>query len=262
MSKTIEQIREELDAKIPRDAIASRPGGSGKKLSYLEGWYVIARMNEVFGQGNWSYSTDEVRLVFQGEVNDKHVAHYITQVSLTVNIGDKRAHFSDCGYGDGSDGYNPGKAHELAVKESITDGLKRCAKNLGMSMGLALYDKTQENVSDDKEESGSGTKDNVRAVAQGARNAQPAKVSPKRGQSAPVETKSEASSTGSEAPKSRDELNEMITAMANVANQKGKKTFLEIREMMKEKYGADDKKKLTDQQATEFYETLQGLIYG
>jgi hypothetical protein len=54
--------------------------------------------------------------------------------------------FSDYGYGDGTDKTNPGKAHELAIKEAVTDGLKRCAKNLGPVMGLALYDKDQTDV--------------------------------------------------------------------------------------------------------------------
>lgn len=156
MSKTIEQIREELDANIPRDAISEREGGMGKKLSYLAGWYVIDRLNQVFGQGNWCYQLKELTKTFEGEVAGKHYVSYIAQVDLNINMPEgitngvgKYCHdmyFTDIGFGDGQDARNPGKAHELAVKEAVTDGIKRCAKSLGMSMGLALYDKTQEFV--------------------------------------------------------------------------------------------------------------------
>lgn len=149
MNKSYEEIVKELDAKIPRDAISERDGGGGRKLSYLEGHYVIDRLNKVLGPGNWAY-TSEANVAHQGTISGKsgetYSVHYITKVRLVVTIGDKPTEFSDYGYGDGSDRNNPGKAHELAVKESVTDGLKRCAKNLGMSMGLALYDKSQENV--------------------------------------------------------------------------------------------------------------------
>jgi len=149
MSKTYEEVVKELDAKIPRDAIAERDGGGGRKLSYLEGHYVIDRLNKVLGPGNWAYTSDAT-LAHQGTIpgrsGETYSVHYITKVRLVVSIGDTSTEFTDYGYGDGSDRNNPGKAHELAIKESVTDGLKRCAKNLGMSMGLALYDKSQENV--------------------------------------------------------------------------------------------------------------------
>ena len=56
---TIEDIRHRLDEPIPSDVVAKRKGGAGFSLSYLEGWYVIDRLNQVFGQGNWQYEIDE-----------------------------------------------------------------------------------------------------------------------------------------------------------------------------------------------------------
>lgn len=164
-NKNYETLVQELDSKIPRDVISERDGGGGRKLSYLEGWYVIDRLNKVVGQGNWSYETEEMRLVREGTIKDKygndvHTAHYIAKVTLNARLSpgveDRSLYsgwstFSDYGYGDGSDKNNPGKAHELAVKEAVTDAVKRCAKNLGMSLGLALYDKTQENVAEAEE---------------------------------------------------------------------------------------------------------------
>jgi len=144
-------IRKQLDANIPQDVIATRQGGGGKSLSYLETWYVIDRLNQVLGQGNWGYSS-EVSKVFEGKSANSYgevfATSYIAKVNLNVKIGEQWANFEDYGYGDGTDKSNPGKAHELAVKEAVSDGLKRAAKNLGRSMGLALYDKTQEYVGD------------------------------------------------------------------------------------------------------------------
>lgn len=159
MPKTIEQLRQELDAKIPRSEIKTRDGG-GVTLDYLSSYYVIKRLNEVLGQGSWSYAVNELRLVHAGPFEKKnwktqqmetnHSAHYLAQVRLTVMFGkDDYVNFEDVGYGDGTDKTMPGKAHELAAKEAVTDAVKRCAKNLGMSLGLALYDKEQENVSEE-----------------------------------------------------------------------------------------------------------------
>lgn len=141
----------ELDSKIPADAVSKRDGGRGMKLSYLEGWYVRDRLNKTLGQGNWSYTSNVAPVlndIVPSERGDRARVAYVSNVSLSVQLPNgSGATFSDVGYGDGLDS-NPGKAHELAVKEAVTDGLKRCAINLGMSMGLALYDKTQENVED------------------------------------------------------------------------------------------------------------------
>jgi DNA recombination protein Rad52 len=142
-------LQKQLDENIPEDVISTRQGSGGRTLDYLETWYVIDRLNQVLGQGNWSY-TSEVTCVHNGSVKtqsgETNSVHYIARVRLVVLFGEQSSEFTDYGYGDGTDKNNSGKAHELAVKEAVSDGLKRCAKNLGRSMGLALYDKTQEFV--------------------------------------------------------------------------------------------------------------------
>lgn len=178
---TKEQIQAKLNEKIPRDVVAKRQAGNGISLDYLEGWYVIARLNEVFGNLNWSYGIDELKLVHSGEVTTQRgksfTAHYIAQVRLRVpDLNMEKAKideygigcisYTDVGYGNGSDKSDPGRAHELAAKEAVTDGIKRCAKNLGWSMGLALYNKDQEMVSDEDETTTSNTTiDKIRAAA-------------------------------------------------------------------------------------------------
>lgn len=141
--------RSELDSNIPESVISKRSQG-GKELSYLEAWYVIDRLNQIVGQGNWGYGIVSLNKVYEGETeqySDKaFTTSYTSTVTLFALIDGKHAQFTEVGYGDGTDKKNPGKAHELATKEAVSDALKRAAKNLGRSMGLALYDKTQEFV--------------------------------------------------------------------------------------------------------------------
>lgn len=253
--------REKLDTKIPRDVISKRDAGQGRTLDYLEGWYVIARLNDVFGQGRWSYTTDEMRLVHQGEVDGKFVAHYVSKVTVMA-FGTK---FSDYGYGDGTDKRNPGKAHELAVKEAVTDGIKRAAKNFGMSMGLALYDKSRENVADEVE-----VKSEIRAG--NPKRAAPNK--PEGGQTTVVPTSAVSPNPGSigassgtsetqALPKAKDrgELNALISATAKVAVAKKKfADMLGLRTYMVTNFGVDSKEALSDADATTFLNTLNKMI--
>ncbi len=159
--KTIEQIKAELDAKIPTSAISERIGGGGKRLSYLEGHYVIDRMNQIFGHGNWEYRTLELTKVVEKEVTNGRgqtglgVA-YLAEVEVNVYARGEHgnrltlASFNDVGAGKGTDFGMGLEAHESAVKEAVTDGVKRCCKNLGQSMGLALYDKSGKGIVDDE----------------------------------------------------------------------------------------------------------------
>jgi DNA repair and recombination protein RAD52 len=149
MTKTDTQNK--LDDFIPGDVISTR-SQAGKELSYLETWYIIDRLNQVIGQGNWNYATLKLDRVYEGTVEQSsgttYTTSYVATVGLQAVIDGRVANFSDVGYGDGTDKRNPGKAHELATKEAVSDGLKRCVKNLGRSMGLALYDKNKTYVTE------------------------------------------------------------------------------------------------------------------
>lgn len=147
MSKSIEQIEKDLDDKIPRSAVSERDGGGGRRLSYLEGHYVIDRLNKVFGPLRWAKEITDVRQITNKTSRGEFPA-YLVKVRLTVGFGESGVVVKEA-YGYGSDKSSQ-NAHELAIKEAVTDALKVAAKDLGMSMGLALYDKSQENVSDEE----------------------------------------------------------------------------------------------------------------
>src|ERR1700722_7790641 len=123
-----------LNQNIPAEVVEEREAWrGGPKLSYLSGAYVINRLNEVLGQGNWGYSIKALNKVHEGTIEQTagsvFTVSYITTLGFYAMIDGKGASFDEVGYGDGTDKKSQGKAHELATKESVTDALKRAAKN-------------------------------------------------------------------------------------------------------------------------------------
>lgn len=236
MSKTYEEVVSQLDADLPRSAVQTREGGNGMKLSYVSGYYVVDRLNKVIGIGNYAYTHDLTLLPdATGKQTDKYgkeryTAAYLAKVRLMVKFPNgETTEFTDVGYGDGKDA-NAGKAHESASKEAVTDGLKRCAKNLGMSMGLALYDKAQENVADEEAEA-------------------PAPKAQKQA-SAPV---------AAAAPEEdKQKVLNLISSTSRVVIAKKKATVDELKDKLKT-YGVAAKEELNLKDAQKFLEELKGM---
>jgi recombination DNA repair RAD52 pathway protein len=250
MSDEIKKIQDALDEKIPRDAVRERWADKAKtmKLSYVEGHYVIDRLNKVFGHLNWASETTVLQLP------DTERPSYQGRVRITVR-GPNGVVVSHDGIGYGSDksGLNP---HEFAMKEAETDALKRAAMKFGMSMGLALYDKSQENVSDEKDSNDSeSTREGKpqQAVAQGAKRDKPDKKAPPVGGE-------EQETLPASPPADRKILNQLLSEMANVLNAQRKLTFSALKALTKEKFGADNKEALSDAQAQGLYSHLRGML--
>lgn len=224
MSKTREQIEKELDQNIPREVVAQRSGGGTKSLSYLETWYVIDRLNKVFGNMGWESETTEMLLVSGSDA----LPAYRAKVRITVStpehdasgtiVGFRNVVKEGTGWGSDKSKLNP---HEMACKEAESDALKRAAMKLGISMGLGLYDKSGEFVDD-----------------------------------AVPETKSE---TPKSAPKlDRKAINDGIAANAKTAVARGiYKDIPEFQAFRKEKYGVDTTDALSDTQANELLNILK-----
>jgi DNA recombination protein Rad52 len=145
-AKTYEQVLSECGAAFPRDQVEVRQGPGGMSLSYASQYYVLKRLSEVFGL-DWSHAITHLDVVHAEATDKGHVVSYRCVSQLEVRVGDVRSYHEDVGFGDGRD-KSAGKAHESAAKEAVTDSLKRCARRLGDSFGLALYDKTQANIVD------------------------------------------------------------------------------------------------------------------
>ena len=139
-----------LDAPLNRADVKTREQ-AGRSLSYVEGWFVISEANRIFGFDGWTSETLEIKMVSERErkigkqQKDGWAVSYIAKVR--VRVGDVVR--DGVGSGHGID-VDLGLAHESAIKEAETDARKRSLMTFGNPFGLALYDKTQSNVVDEK----------------------------------------------------------------------------------------------------------------
>lgn len=134
-SEQIGELKKKLDPQFVKDP------PQGKYGQYIEGWHAIAEANRIFGHDQWSYDVKEIRLTNEESDGGKHRIGYMAVVT-TVALDVSRC---DVGHGQGF-GKSLGDAHDSAVKEAVTDALKRSLRSFGNPFGLALYDKTQKNV--------------------------------------------------------------------------------------------------------------------
>lgn len=143
-------IIEELSK--PLDSRHVKPAPPGKHGDYIEGWHVIAEANRIFGFDGWSYEIIDLKQTASSE-NHKgnYVVGYLARVKTIVH-GITR---EDVGHGSGTN-KSEADAHEGAIKEAVTDGLKRALRTFGNPFGLALYDKSKENVVDQSQISAYG----------------------------------------------------------------------------------------------------------
>lgn len=154
-----DKIAAELDKPLAKSAV--QPAKQyGPKGDYLEGWFVIQEANRIFGWDGWSYDLVALSCVSERERQLKSgkpgfAVTYTAQVRATVQ-GITR---DDVGAGHGFDA-DCGLAHESAIKEAVTDALKRALRTFGNPFGLALYDKTRANVEDDTKPNSASPKPN------------------------------------------------------------------------------------------------------
>ncbi len=139
-----------LSEKLDNRFVKSRPGG-GMQLSYIEGHHAIREANRIFGFGLWDRRLEELTLVYEGEKETnsgkRWSVSYIAKVQVIVQVPESKEPIVREGVGAGH-GFsrNPGEAHESAVKEAETDGMKRALMTFGNPFGLALYDKDKTEV--------------------------------------------------------------------------------------------------------------------
>jgi DNA recombination protein Rad52 len=140
-----------LSAPLDRASVRQREQGRSR-VSYLEGWQVIAEANRIFGFDGWERSTLISRCVAEHERpigRDRKSGWgvtYIARVRITITAGNRTLIREGSGTGHGIDA-DLGLAHESALKEAETDATKRALMTFGNPFGLALYDKQQRQVS-------------------------------------------------------------------------------------------------------------------
>jgi DNA recombination protein Rad52 len=140
-----------LSAPLDRAKVRQREQGRNK-VSYLEGWQVIAEANRIFGFDGWQRETIAVECVNQSERTIGRDGRsgwgvtYTARVRITVGATDAGPVIREgSGAGHGID-VDLGQAHESAIKEAETDAMKRALMTFGNPFGLALYDRLQRGV--------------------------------------------------------------------------------------------------------------------
>jgi len=148
--------RELLAAPLDRAKVRQREQGR-LRVSYLEGWQVIAEANRIFGFDGWdrltlnaSCVTEHERPVGRERKSGWGVT-YTARVRIVVIAGERCLIREGSGAGHGID-LDQGLAHESALKEAETDATKRALMSFGNAFGLALYDKQQRQVSSGTEQ--------------------------------------------------------------------------------------------------------------
>lgn len=154
-----------LAAKLDPAHVKSR-SQSGRQLSYIESWLVIAEANRIFGFDGWSSETVDVKCVSERErkigQNQRDGWGVTYTAKARVTVGDVVREGVGSGHGIDAD---LGQAHESAIKEAESDARKRALMTFGNPFGLALYDKTQANVGREQKLATTSTTENYIAPA-------------------------------------------------------------------------------------------------
>ncbi|MBW0478473.1 hypothetical protein O181_018188 [Austropuccinia psidii MF-1] len=129
-----------LSKQLGPEFLATRPGAGGSKLTYIEGWRVIALANEIFGFDGWSSETKSIQVDF---VDESTEGRFNVGVSAIVRIWLKSGgSHEDVGYGKLENCKSKADALDKCKKEAVTDALKRAMRTFGNLMGNCLYDKS------------------------------------------------------------------------------------------------------------------------
>lgn len=139
-----DNITEELNKPLDPKHVKEPSGKFGPKGSFIEGWHAIAEANRIFGFMGWSYTIDLIKdsvEIATTQKGDQWQAAYTCVCTVTVGNVTRQ----DVGFGSGF-AKQIGDAIEGATKEAATDALKRALRTFGNPFGLALYDKSRENV--------------------------------------------------------------------------------------------------------------------
>jgi len=126
-------LRRNLDIRAVRTREAN-----GRKLFYLEGWYVISEANRIFGFDGWSRETVDSRCVLTRESHGNFLAVYVARVRITTHANGANIVREGHGTGEGR-GTSPGEVHDTALKAAETDATKRALATFGKPFGLELY---------------------------------------------------------------------------------------------------------------------------
>ena len=147
--KDLPSITRALEAPLDPKHVRKPDGKFGPKGDYIEGWHAIAEANRIFGHLDWSYRIVTLEKVSLAETDTQKGKQWQAAYTCIVRVDAHGTTREDVGFGSGF-AKQIGDAVEGATKEAVTDALKRALRSFGWPFGLALYDKTRENVQSPK----------------------------------------------------------------------------------------------------------------
>ena len=109
----------------------------GKTLRYLEGWFVVAEANRIFGHDGWDREIVASECVWRKVVDGLFAVAYLTRVRVTVRADGQIVSREGVGAGQFM-APTMGLAHERAAKAAETDATKRALVTFGGAFGLLL----------------------------------------------------------------------------------------------------------------------------
>lgn len=115
-----------IQVSTPVEFIKQRPGKGGKTFTYVEGGYVIARLNQIFSPVGWDF-----------EVISERIEPTEVVVRGKITIKDHKNGFSISKTQYGTKERNAGVPLGDTLKAAATDCLKKCASLFGI--GLDVY---------------------------------------------------------------------------------------------------------------------------
>ena len=138
IEEKLREIYVECDKPLKSGWIKSRKVGGGRDEDYIDGAYVIKMLNHLFPCG-WSKHIKSINILDESE-NSRGNAVITAECHMILKIhpwGEVLIEQEDVG---SVEMFAPtrGSAMSNARKGAVTDALKRCAKSLGNSFGLAL----------------------------------------------------------------------------------------------------------------------------
>lgn len=109
-----EEVINQLKQPLPADAISANSDPKKKGLSSIKSIYIVERLNQVFGLGQWFQSAKFVEKVAKPEGSGKGDSVVLKSILVVPKYG---IYFEAYG---GNDNYDPGDAYKGACTDALT----------------------------------------------------------------------------------------------------------------------------------------------
>ena len=132
----IVRIHEQLATPLALKDTAKRVGPGGKRISYVEGWVVLDKANEIFGATGWSCEIKSIKCNCRRDSN-RYYAKAMVVCRVTLQDGTAHEDVSVAGRYARTEH----EAEMMACKTAVTDARKRVLRCFGRHLGNSVYDK-------------------------------------------------------------------------------------------------------------------------